>query len=107
MYLSIDRLNMPEEKKQNISITIADLKPIPLQIKLEDEIVYRDAEKLVNGLWKKWMQVFKDSCSSNEVMARVAFQFARLYVEQRNANVKVEEFMAEFEKKLDEMVIKL
>jgi hypothetical protein len=98
---------MPEEKKQNISITIADLKPIPLQIKLEDEIVYRDAEKLVNGLWKKWMQVFKDSCSSNEVMARVAFQFARLYVEQRNANVKVEEFMAEFEKKLDEMVIKL
>lgn len=98
---------MADDKKHNINIKLADLKPIPLQIRLEDEESYRDAEKLVNGLWLKWMQAFKDTCSSKEVMARVAFQFARLYVESRNANVEVEEFLADFEKKLDEMVINI
>lgn len=98
---------MADDKKQNINIKIADVQPIPLQIRLEDERIYRDAEKLVNGLWLKWMQMFKDSCTSKEVMARVAFQFARLYVEARSANVEVEEYLADFERQLDDMVINI
>ena len=98
---------MAEPTKHNINIKIADLTPIPLQITLDNEKTYRDAEALVNGLWLKWMQAFKDQCTSKEVMARVAFQFARLYVEARNANVKVEEFLTSFEKELDELVINI
>ena len=37
---------MAEQTKHNINIKIADLTPIPLQIKLEDEKTYRDAEAL-------------------------------------------------------------
>ena len=75
---------MAEQTKHNINIKIADLTPIPLQIKLEDEKTYRDAEALVNGLWLKWMQTFKDKCTS-----------------------KVEEFLTSFEKELDELVINI
>lgn len=98
---------MLEVKKQNINIKIAELKPIPLQISLADESVYREAEKMVNGLWLKWMQLFRGKCTSEEVMARVAFQFARLYTEVRNANADVASLLDEFEKKLDDMVIKM
>lgn len=98
---------MLEVKKQNINIKIAELKPIPLQISLADESVYREAEKMVNGLWLKWMQLFRGKCTSEEVMARVAFQFARLYTEARNANADVASLLDEFEKKLDDMVIKM
>jgi len=98
---------MIEGKKQNINIKIAELKPIPLQIAPENEPVYRDAEKLVNGLWFKWMQLFKGKCTSEEVMARVAFQFARLYTEARNGNLEVESLLSEFEKKLDDIVVKM
>lgn len=98
---------MLEVKKQNINIKIAELKPIPLQISLEDESTYREAEKMVNGLWLKWMQLFRGKCTSEEVMARVAFQFARLYTEARTANADVTSLLDEFEKKLDDMVIKM
>ena len=40
-------------------------------------------------------------------MARVAFQFARLYAEARKQNAEVETLLSEFEKKLDDMVIKV
>lgn len=98
---------MPEVKKQNIYIKIAELEPIPLQIKPENEATYRYAERLVNELWFKWMQMFENKCTSEEVMARVAFQFARLYAEARKQNAEVETLLSEFEKKLDDMVIKV
>ena len=60
---------MPEAKKQNIYIKIAELEPIPLQIKPENEATYRYAERLVNELWFKWMQMFENKCTSEEVMA--------------------------------------
>jgi len=40
-------------------------------------------------------------------MARVAFQFALLYAQEYNRNVAVNDFLTTFEKKLDEVVVKI
>ena len=46
------------DKKQNINIRIADVKPFALSIPADDEALYRESEKLVNTLWNKWMARF-------------------------------------------------
>ena len=98
---------MASEKKQNIWIHLADVKPIALNVTASDEPTYREAEKLVNTLWDKWMKRFNDSTSSHEVLARVAFQFARLYMETFQDNKNVNDYLTDFERKLDELVVKI
>ncbi len=95
------------EDKINITIRLADVKPIPLCIPREDEPWYRETEKLVNTLWNRYMVRFRDMSTSEEVMARVAFQFARLYGQAYRDNITTNEFLAAFEKQLDEIVIKV
>ena len=97
---------MPEGKKQNINIKIAGINQIPLQIEPDDEQMYRIAESGVNSLWIKWMQRFKGKCTSEEVMARVAFQFALHYAKAKKLNDDAENLLSEFENKLDELVVK-
>ena len=97
---------MPEGKKQNINIKIAGLNPIPLQIEPDDEQMYRIAESGVNSVWIKWMQRFKGKCTSEEVMARVAFQFALHNARAKELNDDAENLLSEFENKLDELVVK-
>lgn len=96
-----------DDDKINITIKLADVKPIPLSIARSDEAHYRESEQLVNTLWQKWMIRFRGTSSSEEVMARVAFQFARLYAQAYRDNVATNEFLADFEQKLDEIVIKV
>ena len=99
---------MAEEKvKQNIWIAIADLKPIPLSIVRDDEPSYREAEKMVNTLWQKWLPRFKDSSSEKEIMGRIAFQFARLYAQAYRENANVAAFLKDLEKSLDDIVVKV
>lgn len=98
---------MATETKQNITVRLADLAPIALSINPDEEEQYREAEKLVNYLWNRWMEHFRNVASSNEVMARVAFQFARLYAQARKDNVATNEFLTDFERKLDEIVVKI
>ena len=95
------------DKKQNINIRIADVKPFALSIPAGEEALYRESEKLVNTLWNKWMIRFKGADSSEEVMAKVAFQFARLYSQAYRDNKATNEFLTEFEKELDEIVVKI
>lgn len=95
------------DDKQNIWIHLADTKAMPLNIDRDDEATYREAEKLVNTLWERWMLRFSDSSSSHEVLARVAFQFARLYLEAYQDNKNVNDYLTEFEQKLDEIVLKI
>ena len=95
------------DKKQNIIIRIADVEPFALSIPADDEALYLESEKLVNTLWNKWMKRFKDIDSSEVVMAKVAFQFARLYTMAYRDNKATHEFIANFEKRLDEIVIKV
>ena len=44
------------EKKHNISIHIADLPRIQLNVPLSQEPLVRRAEENINGLWKKWKE---------------------------------------------------
>ena len=97
---------MPSEK-QNIWIHLADTKAMPLSIDREAEETYREAEKLVNTLWERLMNRFSDSSTSHEVLARVAFQFARLYLETYQDNKNVNDYLTEFEQQLDEIVLKI
>lgn len=95
------------DDKLNITIRLADVKPLSLSIDRDEEPRYREAEKLVNTLWNKWMLRFRNTSSSEEVMARVAFQFARLYAQVYRENMATSEYLADFEKKLDDIVIKI
>ena len=53
------------------------------------------------------MARFKGTDSSEEVMAKVAFQFARLYSQAYRDNKATNELLTDFEKELDEIVIKI
>ena len=96
-----------QEKTQNILIRIADVEPIALTIPRDEEATYREAEKLVNTLWNKWINRFEGENSSQRVMAMVAFQFARLYSKSYNQNVAVNKFLTQFEQELNDVVVKI
>ncbi len=97
---------MANDNKHNIWIQLADVKAMPLSVNKAEEANYHEAEKLVNTLWDKWMKRFNENSSSHEVLARVAFQFARLYLEAYAQNKAANELLQRFEAQLDEFVVK-
>lgn len=97
---------MAEEEKQKIWICLGDVKNVPLSVRRSDIDVYRKAEQSVNKLWGAWKTKF-DKLSSEEVMARIAFQFARLYIEANTRNDEVNEILADFEQKLNDIIVKV
>lgn len=68
------------EDKQNITIQLAGLPKFPLAVPRQDEEIMRKAERMVNELWHRWTVSTFASESKLSVMARVAFQFAVLYL---------------------------
>lgn len=96
---------MVNKGKKEIWLQLADVRPIPLSISPEEETRCREAEQLVNSLWDKWMRQFAEKGSSQEVLARVAFRFAKLYFDEYAANKSVNNFLEKFEKELDSIVI--
>ena len=96
-----------KENNLKILIRLAQEEPIALTIPKDEEEGYREAEKLVNTLWNKWVGRFEGDNSSQRVMAMVAFQFARLYSKAYNQNVAVNKLLTEFEKNLDEVILKI
>lgn len=99
---------MASEKRHNIWIQLADVNhPIALNVSSDDEVASREAEKLVNTLWDTWMKRYGDKSSSHELLARVAFQFARLYWVAYQQSNEVNDFLANFEQKLDELVVNI
>ena len=93
---------MADNDKVKIWIQLADANQIALSINPDEEGNYRRAEELVNTLWTKWMNRFSDS--SNDVLARVAFQFARLYLESYGENRQVNEFLTDLDNQLDALL---
>ncbi|MBR5686282.1 MAG: cell division protein ZapA [Muribaculaceae bacterium] len=85
-----------------IWIQLADANQIALSVNPDEEESYRKAEELVNTLWRKWMNRFKDS--SEDVLARVAFQFARLYLEAYGENRQVNDFLTDLNQQLDTLL---
>ena len=93
---------MADNNKVKIWIQLADANQIALSINPDEEENYRKAEELVNTLWTKWMNRFNDT--SNDVLARVAFQFARLYLEAYGENRQVSESLADIDNQLDALL---
>ena len=94
---------MADNNKVKIWIQLADAaNPIALSINPEEEENYRKAEELVNTLWKKWMNRFNGT--SEDVLGRVAFQFARLYLEAYGENRQVNDFLTDLDKQLNALV---
>ena len=90
---------MADNNKVKIWIQLADaINPIALSINPDEEENYRRAEELVNTLWQKWMNRFGGE--SRDVLGRVAFQFARLYLEAYGENREVNEFLTDLEEKV-------
>lgn len=96
---------MDNERKQKITLTLADVDPIPLVIPASQEAHYREAEQMVNKLWQKWSVQLADSVTPHELLARVAFQFAKRYLEVFQDNQSVNDYLTDFEQQLDRLVI--
>jgi len=86
--------------KQNITIQLAGQPKIPLAIDRSEEELVRKAEKMVNDLWHRWASQTFAAESQLKVMARVAFQFALLYLRDERS---LEE-LHELEDNLDGML---
>lgn len=97
---------MAEDDKQKIWICLGDVKNVPLSVRQSDIDVYRKSEQSVNKLWGAWKTKF-DKLSSEEVMARIAFQFARLYIEANTRNDEVNDILTGFEQKLNDILVKV
>ena len=94
---------MADNNKEKIWIQLADAaNPIALSINQGEEESYRKAEELVNTLWRKWMNRFNGK--SDDVLARVAFQFARLYLEAYGENRQVNEFLTDLDSQIDALI---
>lgn len=90
--------------KQNITVRVARQAPIELKIDRDEEAVYRMAESYVNGLFETWLDRFEDK-TSEEVLARVAFRFARLYAAQQVAYESADEVLNTISKDLEEALL--
>ena len=91
------------EEKKSITIAIADLKPIPLVIDPKVESDYRQVEEMVNRLWNKWSVMFASKVSQQELLARIALQFARLYNAAYKQNEQCEAMLKGLEQKLEKL----
>lgn len=64
----------------------------------------RKIEANVNKMWAKWCDDFRNQ-SQQEVLAMVAFQYARHYYKLKNTIDANEEAIMDFENKLDEILL--
>lgn len=74
-----------------------------MTISPESEQVIREAEYNVNKVWSTWRREF-DSKTSKEVLAMVAFQFAKLYYLQNSIVADEHKILSDFESELDRLL---
>lgn len=89
--------------KLNITIRIAYLAPIALQIRRRDEPTVRTAEYNVNKLFNEWSVRFADK-SPQEILAMVAFQFAKAFVTLNASNDEATQTLTDLEQQLDSLL---
>jgi len=71
---------MAEEDMFNINITVNGVR-MPLHISREDEVIYRNAEKLFNRFFRQYSEVYSQR-SMEEILTLVAYQFAYIVSKQ-------------------------
>lgn len=74
-----------------------------MSIERDSEAVIREAERSVNSVWKTWRGNFPDR-SSKEILAMVAFQFAKLFFRQSKTIDEQQKLFADFEAELDRLL---
>lgn len=91
------------DEKLNITIKLAGLPKIPLAVDRRDEEIMRRAEKLVNELWTRWQTSTFAAEQQMKVMARVAFQFAVLYLRDERSLAT----LSDLDTRLSEMLLEV
>lgn len=86
--------------QQKITIRIADVDPISMQIDAHAEEVVRRAEYNVNKVWNTWRNELPQM-SSKEVLAMVTIQFAKRYYQLLEQASREQTLLEGFEKQLD------
>ena len=90
-------------RQQKITIKIADVAPNSMTVPDDAEEVVRTAEYNVNRLWIAWRNRFSDK-TSKEVLAMVAYQFAKLYYETLRQGEEQQSLLENFEAELDRLL---
>ena len=90
------------DKQQNITIKIADVAPISMTIDRSTEEWVRAAERSVYQVWRTWRADFSDK-TSKEVLAMVAYQFAKLYFQLIHSVEDERVLIENFEMELDRL----
>lgn len=90
-------------KLQNITIRIADVPPISMNIAADSEALVRRAEYNVNKVWNAWRNDFPER-SAKEVLGMVTYQFAKRYYQLLEQVEKQNEFVNSFENELDRLL---
>ena len=90
--------------KLDITIKVADLAPLGMSVTLKGKEDIRLAEYYVNLAWKKWMQSKRDDQESKDILGMVAIHFTKLYIQELRKNENTAGMLADFEKRLDEML---
>lgn len=88
---------------KNISIVIAGHSFV-LDIPRDQEALVKKAERNFNKVWAKWCDDFSN-LSPEEVLAMVAFQYARYYYSISHTVESNEKAIKDFENKLDEILL--
>lgn len=93
--------------KLNITIKVADLAHIGMQVTRKDEEAVRLAEYYVNRVWSKWTGDKPQDKTSKDVLGMVAVHFAKLYVLEQRKNENIDEVLRKFEEELDRILLKV
>lgn len=95
------------DDRLNITLNIAD-EQVKTVIRREDEAGLRALEKEVTGLWEKW-RMANPMRTKSQVLAMVAFQYAKLYYDELSASRRREEalrgFIKDYEERVDKIVL--
>lgn len=90
--------------KLNITIRIANLPPMRIQISPQEEEIVRKAQKNVNLLWERWCERFVEN-TPGEVLGMVAYRFAQMYYTAESRIEELESTINDLESALDNVLL--
>lgn len=92
------------KETRHITIQIAGQQAFELDIPADRVKWAQSVERNVNKIWAKWCEDFKFK-SPQDILAMVAFQFARFYYDLLDKQNASENAIRDFEQKLDNILL--
>ena len=90
--------------RRKITIEIANLPKMSLNIQVDEEETNRQAEKKINDLYKTWSERYNDK-KPIEIMGMVAFRFAQLYQSLAEEVGETDLMLEDFENSLNDLLM--